>query len=195
MRERERRRGDKERLQRRSDDSGWQQVVNRRRKTNVGLGSDDVSRLATTFFVSGFPGHWCSRDLWLATEKCGLLVDAFVPRRKDSFGAPYGFIRFVKVYNMKGLLEKLNNLIFEGFRMKVNVAKFPRGRAKGVEAEVRNDAAFRDRRFQDEGRRADNLTGVRDKMENKGVSYKDVLKRDCRSFESEKSVLGIHIHI
>ncbi|KAL4586970.1 hypothetical protein LXL04_011618 [Taraxacum kok-saghyz] len=174
---------EREREREREEEGEWQQVVNRRKKTNEGRGTDDVSKLATTIFVTGFPGQWGSRDLWMAVERCGILVDAFVPRKKDYSGASYGFIRFKKVENMKALLEKLNNLDLGGLRMRANVSKFPRRKVKRGE---RKEELCRGRKLTDEGRRGGKW-GRALYMEKNGASYKEVLKGNLGTTGMDKT--------
>ncbi|KAL4577011.1 hypothetical protein LXL04_013112 [Taraxacum kok-saghyz] len=138
----------------------------------------DFSKLATTFFVSNFPGHWISRDLWKAVERCGLLVDAFVPRRRDCSRSTYGFVRFLKVKNIKVLLDMLNEMVVEGYKLRANVSKYPRGKLRN--REMRSSREEKDFSW---GLSSGN------RPSRKGYSYRDVLRGDLRGKSNgEKTV-------
>ncbi|KAL4568164.1 hypothetical protein LXL04_023770 [Taraxacum kok-saghyz] len=142
------------------EDAGWKKVTSRRRKTNAGSGNDEVMKIATTFYVSNFPRYWSSRDLWKAVDKFGILVDAFVPRRRGANGAAFGFVRFINVASQNRLLEKLEKLVFDGIKMKANVSRFPR-RKYGAQNEDRGK-----QKENVEGRRkiADGRNSANDRM-------------------------------
>ncbi|KAL4591879.1 hypothetical protein LXL04_004853 [Taraxacum kok-saghyz] len=191
MRERERReRGAGE--PRREEDDGWTRVTSRRSNAVDRSRLEDVTRIATTFFVSDFPRYWSSRDLWKAVDKCGVLVDAFVPRRRGANGSSFGFVRFMKVANQTRLLEQLEKLVFNGIRLKANVSKFPRKsraqhdvRRREKEVVVGHRVQYEDRRKKkkdvvdnrrkvDSGHMASNRNGG--KIHSQGASFRDVLK-------------------
>ncbi|KAL4557040.1 hypothetical protein LXL04_035210 [Taraxacum kok-saghyz] len=116
----------------RGDDGEWKTVERRRDRHQEGgrkeSNADELKRLVTSFFVSNLPGGWDSRRLWKAFEGQGRLVDAFVPKKKDASGRHFGFVRFLKVSNLGQLLRSLNDLVFDGRKLRVNVARHVRGK-------------------------------------------------------------------
>ncbi|KAL4588921.1 hypothetical protein LXL04_001821 [Taraxacum kok-saghyz] len=119
---------------------GWKEVASRKRES-ARKASDsmrDICLIAITFYVCNLPERWKSRDLWKAFDRLGVLVDAFVPGRRDRMGACYGFVRFIKVSNVQVMLEKMNELVFEGRNLKANVSLHPRGKKQG-EAPTRTE--------------------------------------------------------
>ncbi|KAL4590051.1 hypothetical protein LXL04_002969 [Taraxacum kok-saghyz] len=186
-------------------EDGWKQVMYRmkknvggwqdgslRRQENVKVGEDQaaLNKIASTFFVSNFPGYWHSGDLWKAVQKCGYLVDAFVPKRRDAQGVPFGFIRFVKVHSLQRLLNKLNSLVVGGRKLKVNVSRFPRGKSRSQEGgKVVNRAGSAG---YVETRNAINQGGTSrwevDQSRGRNyTSFKDVVKRGGHQEKGEKA--------
>ncbi|KAL4586340.1 hypothetical protein LXL04_010976 [Taraxacum kok-saghyz] len=102
-------------------------TVTRRRNRGGHQGSnrgEDLIRIATNIYVSNLPVSWNSACLWKAFQHEGVLVDAFIPGKRDRGGSIFGFVRFVRVRNCAALLERLNNMIFEGRRCRANIAKY-----------------------------------------------------------------------
>lgn len=58
----------------------------------------------------------------------GLLDEIVIPPNKDWRGEHYGFVRFLKVENVRLLETKLDNLRLDGKKLKVNVSKIARKR-------------------------------------------------------------------
>ncbi|KAL4582469.1 hypothetical protein LXL04_007019 [Taraxacum kok-saghyz] len=96
------------------------------------MNSGDLSKIATTFFACNLPPHWRSKDLWRAFEQLGVLVDAFVPGRKDKSGELYGFVRFIKVAYVNELQKKMNEMVVDGRRLRANVSLHPRSKKHGT---------------------------------------------------------------
>ena len=113
---------------------GWTKVVSRKKEGArvASMNSGDLSKIATTFFVCNLPPHWRSRDLWRAFEQLGVLVDAFVPGRKDKTGELYGFVRFIKVAYVNELQKKMNEMVVDGRRLRANVSLHPRSKKHGT---------------------------------------------------------------
>ncbi|KAJ9553154.1 hypothetical protein OSB04_017199 [Centaurea solstitialis] len=55
------------------------------------LGSDNLSRRATTFFFTNFPEEESERSLWRAFQKQGELVDLYIARKRNGWGKRFGF--------------------------------------------------------------------------------------------------------
>ncbi|KAL4566482.1 hypothetical protein LXL04_030597 [Taraxacum kok-saghyz] len=112
------------------EDGGWKTVDRRRGRHQTRerkeSNSDELKRLVTTFFVSNIPEGWNSRRLWKAFEARGTLVDAFIPSKKDASGGLFGFVRFLKVPNLQQLLDSMNEMVLQGKKLRVNVARHDR---------------------------------------------------------------------
>ncbi|KAL4574766.1 hypothetical protein LXL04_021604 [Taraxacum kok-saghyz] len=164
----------------RSADDGWKTVERRRRRVSK---VDELCRVVTTFFISNLPVGWDSRKLWLAFEGHGTLVDAFVPGKRDAAGNLFGFVRFMKVSEVQALLRKFNEMVLEGKRLKANVAKHERPKARStlngnrygqVKTHVKKSHGLtQDGRFRDSHNVA-------------GVSYKQVLYKNAGSTEKSE---------
>ncbi|KAL4585905.1 hypothetical protein LXL04_010532 [Taraxacum kok-saghyz] len=118
---------------RQGDKEGWTTIRGRRHKASkqASNGTFDLSKLATNFFVSNLPANWNSSRLWNTVQHLGILVDAFVPGKMDREGHKFGFVRFVRVYDLPTLLRNLNELVLEGRRLTANVAKYGRTAGQG----------------------------------------------------------------
>ncbi|KAL4582528.1 hypothetical protein LXL04_007079 [Taraxacum kok-saghyz] len=128
-----------ESTRREGEDREWTKVI--RRRSNRGRNrsfskEDDLSRMASTYYVTNLPEHWNSSRLWRTFQGMGTLVDAFIPGKKDLSGCLFGFVRFIKVSNIGVLLERLNEMVLEGRRLRANVARHVRSKTKNSE-EVR----------------------------------------------------------
>ncbi|KAL4554369.1 hypothetical protein LXL04_039506 [Taraxacum kok-saghyz] len=113
------------------DDGGWTRVVGRRNKAEHRRASieEELSKVVTTFFVNNLPEGCNSTRLWKRFEESGTLVDAFVPGKRDVSGRLFGFVRFLKVSNLHRMLKKLNELLLDGQKVRVNVARHDRPKA------------------------------------------------------------------
>ncbi|KAL4566288.1 hypothetical protein LXL04_030402 [Taraxacum kok-saghyz] len=90
------------------------------------LKEDSIGGTATTFFFTNFPEHWAVARLSEAFSRLGKVADVFVARKRSSQGRKFGFVRFFKVMCMEKMVEDLNNLWMEKFKIRANVAKYRR---------------------------------------------------------------------
>ncbi|KAJ0844803.1 putative RNA recognition motif domain, nucleotide-binding alpha-beta plait domain superfamily [Helianthus annuus] len=79
---------------------------------------------ATTFYVTNLPDWTTGRDLWVECQRCGVICDAVVPKRRDHAGKVFGFVRFKRIKDQNKLLQALNNVWIGSYKIKVNVSKF-----------------------------------------------------------------------
>ncbi|GJX93266.1 RNA-directed DNA polymerase, eukaryota [Tanacetum coccineum] len=89
---------------------------------------DDVNNISTSIFVTNFPDS--TRDLWRMCNQYGNVIDAFIPNRRSKAGKRFGFVRFIKVFEVDRLVNNLCTIWFDRLRLHANIAKFNRGPLK-----------------------------------------------------------------
>nr|GFA32582.1 ChaC-like family protein [Tanacetum cinerariifolium] len=67
-----------------------------------------------------------AKDLWNVCKQYGQVVDAFIPDRKSKAGKRYGFVRFIRVYDVDRLVSNLCTLWMGSHHLHANVARFMR---------------------------------------------------------------------
>jgi hypothetical protein len=91
-----------------------------------------------TFYFTNFPAQLSTFYLRKGFEVCGMLEDIYVARKRNSFGEPYGFVKFSNVRDVTKMTKALNAVWFGQFRVRASVAKFERNdTGAGRRAEVR----------------------------------------------------------
>ena len=124
------------------EDGGWTKVVRRNRQQQhhrKESNEEELRRLVTTFYVANLPEGWNSSRLWREFAGIGRLVDAFIPRKKDASGNSFGFVRLLKVSDLNGVLKSMNELVCDGKRIRVNVARHERAKRGGRGEDGGND--------------------------------------------------------
>ncbi|GKD92035.1 nucleotide-binding alpha-beta plait domain-containing protein, partial [Tanacetum coccineum] len=81
---------------------------------------DEVHKISTSVFVTNFP------DLWNACKQYGYVVDSFIPNRRSKAGKRFGFVRFIKVFDVARLVSNLCTMWIGRHRIHANVARFQR---------------------------------------------------------------------
>ncbi|GKC48044.1 nucleotide-binding alpha-beta plait domain-containing protein [Tanacetum coccineum] len=104
---------------------------------------DEVQRISTSVFVTNFPEQSCAKDLWNACMQYGYVVDAFIPNRRSKACKRFGFVRFIKVFDVECLVTNLCTVWIGKHRIHANVARFQRpnlnnNRCSQVNKEVDN---------------------------------------------------------
>ncbi|GJU37673.1 nucleotide-binding alpha-beta plait domain-containing protein [Tanacetum coccineum] len=87
---------------------------------------EEVQKISTSIFVTNFPDHTKAKDLWNVCKQYGQVVDAFIPDRKSKAGKRYGFVRFIRVYDVDRLVSNLCTLWMGSHHLHANVARFQR---------------------------------------------------------------------
>ncbi|XP_058768749.1 uncharacterized protein LOC131642531 [Vicia villosa] len=90
----------------------------------------------TLFFITDFEQKWGARDLFFEFKNLGVVDEIVIPPKKDWRGQKYGFVRFVKVEDIRLLEIKLDNFWLDGRKLKANVSKFKRKVHKGSNEDV-----------------------------------------------------------
>nr|GEV21735.1 ribonuclease H-like domain-containing protein [Tanacetum cinerariifolium] len=87
---------------------------------------EEVQKISTSIFVTNFSDHAKANDLWNICKQYSQVVDAFIPDRKSKAGKRYGFIRFIRVYDVERLVSNLCTLWMGSHHLYANVARFQR---------------------------------------------------------------------
>ncbi|PWA79095.1 hypothetical protein CTI12_AA209760 [Artemisia annua] len=87
---------------------------------------DDVMKISTSIFVTNFPEQTSAKDLWMACKQYGQVVDAFIPIRRSKIGKRFGFVRFIKIFDVERLVNNLCTVWIGSHRLHANVARFQR---------------------------------------------------------------------
>ncbi|GJR17649.1 RNA-directed DNA polymerase, eukaryota [Tanacetum coccineum] len=58
---------------------------------------DHVRSISKSIFITNFPDHTTSSDLWKLCQAYGSVVDVFIPNRRSKMGKRFAFARFIKV--------------------------------------------------------------------------------------------------
>ncbi|GKC18060.1 nucleotide-binding alpha-beta plait domain-containing protein [Tanacetum coccineum] len=87
---------------------------------------DDVLKISTSVFVTNFPEQASAKDLWNACKQYGHVVDAFIPNKRSKAGKRFGFVRFIKVFDVERLVGNLCTVWIGKHRIYANAARFHR---------------------------------------------------------------------
>nr|GFB65893.1 DIE2/ALG10 family [Tanacetum cinerariifolium] len=87
---------------------------------------DEVHKISTSVFVTNFSDKSNAKDLWNACSQYGYVVDTFIPNRRSKAGKRFGFVRFIKVFDVERLVNNLCTVWIGRHRIHVNVARFQR---------------------------------------------------------------------
>ncbi|GKA24079.1 RNA-directed DNA polymerase, eukaryota, reverse transcriptase zinc-binding domain protein [Tanacetum coccineum] len=87
---------------------------------------DAVQKISTSVFVTNFPDQSSAKDMWNACKQYGYVVDAFIHNRRSKVGKRFGFVRFIKVFDVVRLVNNLCTVWIGRHRIHVNVARFQR---------------------------------------------------------------------
>ncbi|KAK8652479.1 hypothetical protein V6N13_126511 [Hibiscus sabdariffa] len=66
--------------------------------------------------------HW--KGLWHAFGIYGVVLDAFIARKRDSRGRRFGFVRYRNRYEAERAIERINNSVLIGSIISVSMARF-----------------------------------------------------------------------
>ncbi|KAJ0907903.1 putative RNA recognition motif domain, nucleotide-binding alpha-beta plait domain superfamily [Helianthus annuus] len=95
---------------------------------------------AITFYVANIHPSVSDNELWIECMNVGLLVDAYIARKRDKKGVRFGFVRFVRVKDANKMIKALNRLNFYGWYIRANVARYDKdGRKTGDKHWVRKE--------------------------------------------------------
>ncbi|GJQ94801.1 RNA-directed DNA polymerase, eukaryota [Tanacetum coccineum] len=87
---------------------------------------DEVQRISTSVFVTNFPKVFSAKDLWNTCKQYGQVVDAYIPNKRSKAGKRFGFVRFVKVFDMERLVNNLYTVWVGRYKLHANIPRFQR---------------------------------------------------------------------
>ncbi|GJW59690.1 nucleotide-binding alpha-beta plait domain-containing protein [Tanacetum coccineum] len=91
-----------------------------------GSREDEVNKISTSIFVTNFPDQFYAKDLWKTCNQYGSVVDAFIPNRRSKAGKRFGFVSFVKVFDIDRLVNNLCTIWVDRYKLHANKARFQR---------------------------------------------------------------------
>ncbi|GJX54185.1 RNA-directed DNA polymerase, eukaryota, reverse transcriptase zinc-binding domain protein [Tanacetum coccineum] len=87
---------------------------------------DGVYNIFTSIFVTNFPDQTNAKELWRLCNQYGNVIDSFIPNRRSKVGKRFGFVRFIKIYDVERLVNNLCTIWIGNFELHANIAKFNR---------------------------------------------------------------------
>jgi hypothetical protein len=120
--------------------NGWRTVRGRPRnvKRNFDIATDrnfnkNDNKILTTFFFTNFPERYGAKAVFNAFHNFGDIMEVVIPAKRDKGGRRFGFARFDQVEAPYKLENDLDNIIFGGEKISVNISRFQRseGIARG----------------------------------------------------------------
>lgn len=90
-----------------------------------------------SFYFTRFPEDATEKDLWHHFKKFGDVTEIFISKNRNKNGRRYGFARFKDVEDVYNLERKLDNIVFGGLKMYVNIPKFGRDRYEKTNPEAK----------------------------------------------------------
>ncbi|GJW18964.1 RNA-directed DNA polymerase, eukaryota, reverse transcriptase zinc-binding domain protein [Tanacetum coccineum] len=90
------------------------------------LKGDELAKLSSSIFVMNFPDKFSAKELWTVCKQYGIVVDAFIPDRRSKAGKRFGFVRFIKIFDVDRLVNNLCTIWVGRFKLHANIARFQR---------------------------------------------------------------------
>ncbi|KAH1253917.1 hypothetical protein GmHk_04G010462 [Glycine max] len=82
----------------------------------------------TSFYFTRFPDDTTEEELWYHFKVFGAVREIFIAKNRNKHGRRFGFVRFEGVENAQKLEWTLDNIVFGGLKMHVNIPKFGRNK-------------------------------------------------------------------
>ncbi|KAL4554960.1 hypothetical protein LXL04_037570 [Taraxacum kok-saghyz] len=116
--------------------TGWQQVTKRRQYQNNGnneFGRRDrephhgvVEKMSISFFITNLPKDIKTNELWNRCAAFGTVVDVYIAQKHSKMGRQCGFVRYIKVHNLKDLESRLCDMWFGNYHVFASLSRFPK---------------------------------------------------------------------
>ncbi|GKD02423.1 nucleotide-binding alpha-beta plait domain-containing protein [Tanacetum coccineum] len=87
---------------------------------------NDIHKISISVFVANFPDNFTAKDLWNTCKQYGYVVDAFIPNRRSKAGKRFGFVRFIKAFDVERLVNNLCTVWVGHHKIHANLARFQR---------------------------------------------------------------------
>ncbi|PWA40018.1 hypothetical protein CTI12_AA459470 [Artemisia annua] len=83
-------------------------------------------KLSSSIFVTNFLDKFSAKELWTVCNQYGKVADAFNPDRRSKSGERFGFVRFIKIFDVDCLVNNLCTIWVGHFKLHANIARFHR---------------------------------------------------------------------
>ncbi|GKD91455.1 RNA-directed DNA polymerase, eukaryota, reverse transcriptase zinc-binding domain protein, partial [Tanacetum coccineum] len=87
---------------------------------------DELAKRSSSIFVMNFPDKFSAKELWTVCKQYGTVVDAFIPDRRSKAGKRFGFVRFIKIFDVDRLVNNVCTIWVGRFKLHANIARFQR---------------------------------------------------------------------
>ncbi|GJS70305.1 nucleotide-binding alpha-beta plait domain-containing protein [Tanacetum coccineum] len=101
---------------------------------------DEVKKISTSIFVMNFSNQFYAKDLWKVCNHYGNVIDAFILNRRSKSGKRFGFVLFIKIFDVDRLVNNLCTIWVERFKLHANIARFQRSPLKNSNTQFTNKA-------------------------------------------------------
>ncbi|GJY24067.1 nucleotide-binding alpha-beta plait domain-containing protein [Tanacetum coccineum] len=95
-------------------------------RISFAIAKDELAKLSSSIFVTNFPDKFSAKELWTICKQYGTVVDAFNPDKRSKAGKRFGFVRFIKIFNVDRLVNNLCTIWVGRFKLHANIARFQR---------------------------------------------------------------------
>ncbi|GJS90826.1 RNA-directed DNA polymerase, eukaryota [Tanacetum coccineum] len=85
---------------------------------------DQTQKISKSVFVTNFPEHFTTRDLWNVCLAYGNIIDVFIPFKRSKAGKKFAFVFFIRVDKLYRLIEILSTIWIGRLRLHANVVRF-----------------------------------------------------------------------
>nr|GEY64785.1 RNA-directed DNA polymerase, eukaryota, reverse transcriptase zinc-binding domain protein [Tanacetum cinerariifolium] len=80
--------------------------------------------ISSTIFISNFPRSSTSKDFWQLCDRHGVVTDVYIAHKLSKIGQRFGFVRFIKIKDLKTLIEDLNKIWIGNYHLFASKARF-----------------------------------------------------------------------
>ncbi|GJZ22653.1 RNA-directed DNA polymerase, eukaryota [Tanacetum coccineum] len=80
--------------------------------------------ISSTIFILNFPRSSTTKDLWQLCDRHGVVTDVYIARKLSKIGQRFGFVRFIKIKDLKTLIEDLNKIWIGNYHLFASKARF-----------------------------------------------------------------------
>nr|GEX64674.1 nucleotide-binding alpha-beta plait domain-containing protein [Tanacetum cinerariifolium] len=87
---------------------------------------DEVMKLSSSIFVTNFLDKFTAKELCTVCNQYGNVVDAFIPNRRSKSGKRFGFVHFIKIFDIDRLVNNICTIWVGRFKLHGNIARFQR---------------------------------------------------------------------
>jgi hypothetical protein len=166
-------------------------VGQKEKKKKVGGYVHRLDEISTSFFFTNFPGDLVWGDLWKLFSNYGSVCDVFIPKKLDKWGRKFGFVKFKNVSDVKKLSNDLEDVWWEKYKLRVNIARFrkddqkegvpyngePKQRSLSSNLQVNEELSFKNLLLRGEGGKVEGGRVVKEGL----GGYEEVGRRKTRA--------------